>query len=271
MATRYCNLLRHFLNNCAAILGYGKRNQLFSLIVWYLNSINNLKNDSVMKRQILFSLVALMLTASQIVAQDTTHTILKLNRPQYLGLYIAPEMQYGQLNSGFTPFGGASAMLLIGKRFAIGMTAQRSLNESYSPKGVSPLYLQGGFGGLKMEYTAKPNAAIHMSFPLVVGMGFASTDSTLNRGRHLDNRDYGNGNRFGNNNFVVIQPGIQVEGNLIRYAKFFVGASYRIAIANSNNSTTIPTNTLSGVSINAGLKLGLFDFYIGKKQQTAVN
>ena len=223
-----------------------------------------------MKKQFLLTLAAVLLLASQIVAQDTTHTLLKLTRPQYLGLYVAPEVQYGQLNSGFTPFGGASAMLMIGKRFAIGVTAQRSLTESYSPKGVSPLYLQGAFGGLKMEYTAKPNAAIHVTFPLVIGAGFASVDSTLNSGGHFENHMTRNGDHFSDNTFVVIQPGIQVEANLIRYAKVFVGANYRVAIANTGNAANIPSNTLSGVSVNAGLKLGLFDLFIGKKQ-AAVN
>ncbi len=219
-----------------------------------------------MTKQFFLSTAVLLLFASQMVAQDTTHTLLKLVRPQYLGLYIAPEVQYGQLNGGFTSFGGASAMLMVGKKFAIGVTAQQSLSESYSPKGVSPLYLQSAFGGLKLEYTAKPNAAVHVSFPLVIGAGFASVDSTLNRGGNFENHKYNNGRDFSDNMSVVIQPGIQVEANLIRYAKVFAGASYRVAIANSNNAANIPSNTLSGVSINAGLKLGLFDLFIGKKQ-----
>jgi hypothetical protein len=222
-----------------------------------------------MTKQFLLPLAAVLLMTTQIVAQDTTHTLLKLVRPQYLGLYVAPEVQYGQLNSGFTSFGGASAMLMIGKRFAIGVTAQQSLTESYSPKGVAPRYLQGAFGGLKMEYTPKPNSAIHVSFPLVIGAGIARVDSTLNKGGKLENHKYNNGKDFGDNTFFVIQPGIQVEANLIRYAKVFVGANYRVAVASSGNAANIPSNTLSGVSVSAGLKLGLFDLFVGKKQ-TAV-
>jgi hypothetical protein len=232
--------------------------------------INILNFDFDMTKQFLLSVATVLLMATQIVAQDTTHTLLKLTRPQYLGLYVAPEVQYGQLNGGFTAFGGASAMLMIGKRFAIGVTGQGSLDESYSPKGVAPKYMQGAFGGVKMEYIAKPNSAIHVSFPLVIGAGMVSVDSTLNKGGQSEHHLYNNGKDFGDNTFVVIQPGIQLEGNLIRYAKFFVGGSYRIAVASSGNAANIPSNSLAGLSVNAGLKLGLFDLFIGKKQ-TAVN
>jgi hypothetical protein len=51
---------------------------------------------------------------------------------------------------------------------------------------------------------------------------------------------------------------------MIRYLKLFGGANYRLAFNNSN--ATIPKNTFSGLSLNLGVKVGLFDYWIGKKQ-----
>ena len=219
-----------------------------------------------MKKVIFIMTTVCLAFFSKMQAQDTTHTLLKLSRPSYLGLYIAPEYQYGQLSGDFTSMGGSSVMLLVNKRFAIGGTMQRSLDAQFSPTNLSPLKAQTTFGGLKMEYTAKPNSAVHVSFPLVVGMGIVRADSTLGYGR---NSDFGERNgRFNTqaNRFVVVQPGIQLEGNLFRYAKIFAGANYRVAFQQEANNTKISSNALQGFSANVGLKLGIFDYKVRQKK-----
>jgi hypothetical protein len=165
--------------------------------------------------------------------------------------------------------GGVSAMLLFNKRLAVGVTASHSMDRRFSPSGVSPLYLNANFGGLKLEYTVNPNSALHVSFPLTVGMGSARADSLVSRPRTpgfepgAGNRPFRGGDRFG-----VVQPGIHLEANLSRFAKLYAGASYRISWENSNRSATVlPTNTLQGVSLEAGLKVGLFDWKVKKKQK----
>jgi hypothetical protein len=207
------------------------------------------------------------------IAQDTVHTLLKLKLPKTLGLYIAPEFSFGQLSSSFTPLAGASAMLLIDKRFALGVTAQTSIDRNFSPTNVAPLFLKSRFEAIKLEYTFNPDAAIHISFPLTIGMGSASLDSSNGKSFPRDSLD----NHFGRNdkkdkgfesNIFVIQPGLNIEGNIIKYVKMFVGVSYRIAINTNNNSVVnaVNTSTLQGLSINLGLKVGLFDFSLRKKK-----
>ena len=215
-----------------------------------------------------FFLMAFMFLATSIksIAQDTTHTLIKLVRPQYLGLYVAPEYQYGQYNGTFTSTAGGSMMLLLNKKWGIGVTGQQSFSETFSPSGVKPLVLTTQFMGGRLEYTPKPNAAVHVTFPLVVGIGSASIDSLnkSNGGSHSHFESGFNGDRDGNE-YVVVQPGIQFEANLLRFIKFFAGANYRLAFQSGNAKTTLHKNTLQGASVNAGLKLGLFDFYIGKR------
>lgn len=209
-------------------------------------------------------MVLLSVTGS--FAQDTMRMLIRPAKVRYLGLYVAPEYQYGQLNNTFTSLGGASAMLLFNKRFAIGVTAQHSLERRFSPAGVSPLYLNANYGGLKLEYTVNPNGAVHISFPLTIGMGFARADSLQSRqhtpGFEPGNRPFRGGDRYG-----VIQPGIHLEANLFRYAKLFAGASYRIAWENSSRTAVLPSNTLQGLSLEAGVKVGLFDWQLKRKQK----
>jgi hypothetical protein len=164
-------------------------------------------------------------------------------------------------------------MLLIDKRFALGVTAQTSIDRNFSPTNVAPLFLKSRFEAIKLEYTFNPDAAIHISFPLTIGMGSASLDSSNGKSFPRDSLD----NHFGRNdkkdkgfesNIFVIQPGLNIEGNIIKYVKMFVGVSYRIAINTNNNSVVnaVNTSTLQGLSINLGLKVGLFDFSLRKKK-----
>ncbi|MEO5583518.1 MAG: hypothetical protein ABIR66_12570 [Saprospiraceae bacterium] len=46
-----------------------------------------------------------------------------------------------------TSIGGVSAMMLINRKWCIGVTALESLNRSFSPEDIAPLYLRTHYGG----------------------------------------------------------------------------------------------------------------------------
>lgn len=183
----------------------------------------------------------------------------KLN---YLGVYIAPEYQFGQVGGVFTSLAGGSFMLQFNKKFAVGMTGYSSFrNQSTGVDGM--------FGGLKFEYTVKPDAAIHVSFPLVVGMagnGFHFGEFGENHGGMRGNKgdfdpnDNEIDDSFSNTKYRLIQPGVVAEANLSRFAKAFVGANYRFAFDNNGLNTDY-----KGFSANIGIKLGIFDYAVNRK------
>lgn len=197
-------------------------------------------------------------------AQDTTQTLFKLIKPQTIGFYLAPEASYGQVRGSMTNIGGMSAMVIFNKKWAIGVTSQMLASRNFIPTAISPNYMRASWAGGKIEYTLNPDKLIHVSFPLTIAGGRASADSLYSRwDRH------GEWNRFRSSNansFVVIQPGINVEMNLIRFAKLYVGANYRLSFLTENNSALLPANSLQGYSINAGLKLGLFSMNLKRKK-----
>lgn len=222
-----------------------------------------------MKKVVFIIIIVCLATTFKTVAQDTTRTLFKLIKPQTLGLYVEPEMSYGQLRGSMTGFGGASAMLLLNKKWALGATAQMSLSDNFVPKAVSPLVVQSFLAGGKIEYTPMPDALVHISFPLMVGVGEASADSLGTKGerngRYHDNGFLGQ-NHDNSNAYVVVQPGIHLETNLMRFAKLYVGANYSLSFLTDNQTALLPANTMQGFSINAGLKLGLFDFKLNRKK-----
>lgn len=230
--------------------------------------------------KIAFSITtACLIMTLSAVAQDTMQTFLKFTRPQTIGLYVAPELSYGQLRGSMTSFGGASAMFLMNKKWALGATAQMNLKENFVPKILNSLAVQSFFIGGKIEYTPKPNARIHASFPLIIGTGEASIDSVVTKGNDSFEEDMGSGEdspEYGGENsrtnaFMLVQPGIHLEANLMRYAKFYVGVNYRLSLLIDNQTTLLPANTLQGFSITAGLKLGLFDFKLQHKKTIPAN
>ncbi len=245
-------------------------------------------------------LLAMMCMAANTYAQDNKETktllggkkVKPFRKINYLGLYVAPEIQYAGLAGGFTPMGGVSAMLQINKKWGVGGVAYTSF-EDYTPTKLSTektYIFDAQFGGLKLEYTAKPNALVHVSFPLIIGAGMAKIDSVGKKeGRDMfeENDQKGEGMHFEGNKrgrrddgednlFYVIQPGIHLEMNVIKYAKVYLGASYRIAAGKSDAASTnpllIPTSSqMNGFAVHAGIKVGLFDFNIRKKKVTPEN
>lgn len=214
----------------------------------------------------------------------------KLGKLNYLGLSVGGEVQYSMLAGQFTPMAGVSGMVHFNKKFGIGAAAYTTLDEKFAPTSLNAskaLSLNNVYGGLKLEFTPKPDAKIHLSFPLLVGMGMARVDSVDNLdeqeddyttdpipGMEDDREDDGSRDSYGSDYFVI-QPGINVEVNLIRYVKFTLGASYRIVptISHDNTATTeaaypAPTaSQLGGLNVSAGLRIGLFDYHLGHRRR----
>lgn len=257
-----------------------------------------------MKSKNLIRLVfAMVCVANGLYAQNSNETKTLLSSKNFkpfskiktVGLYVAPEIQYAGLAGSFAPMGGLSVMIQANQKWGIGATGFSTLGD-FTPTKLSSTKaynFDAKFGGLKLEYTPKPNALIHVSFPLVIGGGMAQIDSVganyneKNAGdmygekvKNETDIQYGGndekGKLGGDNMFFMIQPGVHLETNIFKYSKIFVGANYRIAAGKSGASNTnpalIPTsNQLSGFSVNFGVKVGLFDYNIRRNKTTKEN
>jgi hypothetical protein len=222
-------------------------------------------------------------TTVSVLAQDSTKLSVKTQKLQYLGFYVAPEFQYGQLKNSFTEWSGMSGMLLFNKTFGIGATAMVSTKHNYSPSGVSPLYLRSAYAGLKTEYIIKPNSRVHFNANLVLGGGGSMLDSVAmehggrgsrhnkKRGHDHDRNNDHNHDRHNSSvahaHYYIIQPGIQAEANVFRFMKVFAGAQYRLAIKSGTTSELLPASTMQGFSTSIGVKLGIFDYKLGKNKK----
>lgn len=220
----------------------------------------------------------------------------KLGKLKYLGLSVGGEIQYSMLAGQFTPMAGVSGMIHFNKKFGIGAAAYSTLAENFAPTSLNAtkaLALNTMYGGLKLEFTPRPDAKVHVSFPLLVGVGMAQVDSLNSHdgqehdyhmdpvtGLENDQEDYDNHkgtHDYGGTDYFVIQPGVNLEVNLIRYVKFTLGASYRIvptvSKGDANTVAADPVLTasqLSGLNVTAGLRIGLFDYQLGRRRKNKV-
>jgi len=233
-----------------------------------------------MMKKMIF-IVLLSVSCMQLFGQETTvmqdtvpttqtlfsKTKLKINS---WGIYVAPEFTYGQYAGDFTPMMGGSAMVVLNKKFAIGGNVSSIANRNFTPTDLSAtntMRMHARTAGLRMEYSFAPHKLVHFTIPLTIGVGRANADSTSFTGGFGPHE----GGRLGRNGagFGFIQPGVNVEMNVFKYAKLFVGANYRIATnVFGNNTANLTTSQLSGLGINAGLKLGIFDKSCKKRDKS---
>ena len=213
------------------------------------------------------SLFVILLISQGVFAQESSNkqTLLggKINK---IGLVGSLSHQYTSINGDFKPAMGGSLSLLFNEKFAIGLAGYHFGDR---PNSANALQTRGGVGGLQLEYIVKPSKLVHLSFPLLVGMGSISSDSSGNRGGQgfRPNGGKGSQGRFGvgfddfngrgdRTHFAVIQPGVNVEVNVLKYLTIFGGANYRIAL--NSNSSNFTNSKLSGVGFQLGIKAGLF-------------
>jgi hypothetical protein len=244
-------------------------------------------------KKLFFMALLLCLFTNVNVAQSTDSTLVVTNKEtktlfnsikpkvKTLGLYVAPSAQYFGAVGAYSAAQGTSFMLLFNQRFAIGASGNFSSYFTPSALNNAGLRMQYATAGAQLEYTFAPHRLIHFSVPLLVGAGMARVDSTSSVSSHDDDDDWdwhGKGrNRrsyaYEANPFFIVQPGLNIEMNVFRFAKLFIGANYRAVIGNTTVAYPVAATTakvtnsqLSGASFQIGVKLGYFDWKVKKNK-----
>ncbi|MEI6412496.1 MAG: hypothetical protein WCR52_24100, partial [Bacteroidota bacterium] len=176
---------------------------------------------------------------------------------------------------------GASGMLIFNRRWSIGVAAFGTRNIDPKLSDNSGLHFNYQAAGGILEFTPRPDRIVHLSFPLFLGAGMARLDSSEFRrnnqfegtGDHTKG-DFADGGRRGENAFFVVQPNVRVEMNLTRFARIYAGVGYRIATGGSvsypnasGGTSSLGAADLSGLSVQAGVKLGLFEVPLKRKMK----
>jgi hypothetical protein len=167
---------------------------------------------------------------------------------------------YGAFTLGYTEIENLNAILIggrgawiIGHWFALGFGGTGFINDMhYNASLDRNVNLSGGYGGLLLEPILIPWFPVHISVPVLFGAGGIAYISGYEYTDEYDDPAWVEDAT----SFLIIEPGAELEFNIVRFFRLSFGMSYRFTSAiNLYDTGTYPLNGWSG---NLTLKFGKF-------------
>jgi hypothetical protein len=187
------------------------------------------------------SLAALLLVPALAFAQD--ETLIGQNATH--GGFGGPVMRFTRIAGKDAFMMGGRGGYVVNGTFVIGGGGYGWSSERVrARRGAAGFHqLEMGYGGLELEYIARTRKLVHWNAQLMIGGGGASQDVNS----QLQVRDDG---------FFILEPGVNVEVNVISGFRTGLGVAYRMI--NGVNLPHFDDGDLSGLSAVITLKFGKF-------------
>ncbi|HNR54630.1 MAG TPA: hypothetical protein PKJ19_05660 [Flavobacteriales bacterium] len=109
-----------------------------------------------------------------------------------------------------------------------------------------------GYGGLLIEPIIAPKSPVHVSLPVIIGAGGCGYQTFHRRHDEFDPFTYSDDFQA----FFVVEPGIELELNVIKLVRVGLGASYRYTTDLDLPET--PKDALRGFNAGVTVKVGRF-------------
>ena len=174
------------------------------------------------------------------------------------GGYAAISVGYTQIDKQDVMTLGGRAAWVIDHHVALGLAGKAFMNSVFI-EGDFPnttengLYMSGGYGGFFVEPIIAPNFPIHASFPVMIGGGgFVLNDQTWHD-YNWDNEYY---EPYDWDSYFVVEPGVDIELNVVKFFRVAFGASYRFT--SNLHISEVPKDMMNGFSGSVTFKFGWF-------------
>lgn len=183
------------------------------------------------------------------------------------GGYGALMINYTSINKldGMTI--GARGAWIIDHNFALGMGGYGFMTDPKFDEVLQSQYqINGGYGGLLFEPIVGAKRPIHLSFPILIGAGGVAYTKHW---QELDpNYDYDTVYES-SDAFFVLEPGIEIEFNMLKFFRLALSTSYRytsdISLKYKDDTIGAPdpnvigtSNMLRGWNFGLAMKFGKF-------------
>jgi len=208
-----------------------------------------------MKNIIFLSLLSILsLTAFSQEEKKEMKTLFKNSNGGKIehGFYGGFHLGYSYINSENAIIGGIRGAWIIDHHLAIGLRGQGFSNSINKYEDKENGSLSGGYGGFFIAPIIAPNSPIHVSFPIFFGFGGAS----------LKTDSFWSVNEYEFDSYVVFEPGIDVDLNIVKILRISFGASYRltngVVFENIRTKDAPPKNAIDGVNFLVSFKFGKF-------------
>jgi hypothetical protein len=180
-----------------------------------------------------------------------------------LGYFIELNGAYAQFGHKGVFLPGMSMGLILNHHWTIGLTGSfvGNSNGAQFHRGHQDTTrmnkhgsgLNGGYGGLLLEYTLFPRSKVHVSFPLTIGTGniYSSRNGHLGDSTDSQKKWYHHGEQF-----LVIEPGVKLEVNVVKKLRIGLGISYRYSPERDHRITS--PDMLNQLTGKLSLRFGKF-------------
>lgn len=168
---------------------------------------------------------------------------------------------YGGIGLGYTTIDSKPALVfdarggvILGHSFSIGIGGAGFINTyEYDLTLNRDVSLVGGYGGFYAEPIILPNSRVHLSFPVLFGIGGAAYTSWVKD----NNNDFTQDSNVEETDvFLVIEPAAELEFNFTRFFRMAAFLSYRYA--SDLDLTSVGPEPLNEFSAGLRFKFGKF-------------
>lgn len=194
------------------------------------------------------------------------HQTLFSNKNSF-GAYIGFTNGFGMYNEEIGYVTSCRLMFVTNHSFGIGfggkafVTMPEETPYTGTNTNITETYTMqsGAYGGLYLEPVIQSMKPIHISFPILLGMGGVARtewDNTSFEENYDYDYDYYNDNIMGGF-FLVLEPGAEVEFNIAKWLRIGAGACYRFTseIEGFDTEDMMPMN---GFNYELSIKVGWF-------------
>ncbi len=212
-------------------------------------------------------LAGMFASTSSISAQDSTdarmRTLFGSDRQTHNGGWGAPTAAYTRVMDQDAMLVGLRGGWIIDHRFTLGLAGYGLVtpveNAPYDAHLIAEgrqLFghscLRGGYGGLLIEPIIAYRSPVHISLPLIIGAGGCGYQTYTDLPDDFDPFTYKDDVQA----FFVIEPGIDLEINMVKLVRLGVGASYRYTTDIDLPGT--PEDAMRGFNASVSVKVGVF-------------
>ncbi len=208
------------------------------------------------------SMVAILfvLLTSFIYGQEKTETneIQTLfSSHQGIGFYGGFSLGYSQIDNQDALVSGGRLALIFNHSTAIGLAGYGFVNDldsyEWNNEAEVRLSLAGGYGGLFVEPILNGLKPVHLSFPVLLGIGGITQIAKIPSG----DWGYPTYESIEEDLFFIVEPAIELEFNMARFFRTALTVSYRYT---SDIELTVVTDpdVLKGLHFGLNFKFGKF-------------
>ena len=177
-----------------------------------------------------------------------------------MGWWISPDFAWTKFNGKDGFLGGMSGGVILNHSYSIGGALYGiipSQNLRFSGiNDTADVYLYGGYGGLKLEYRLNSLKLFNIAFPLLIGGGGIAYSTWGPKDWYSTSYDKNYDNSYIWDSFFVIEPGVAIGINILKFMRLDAGVSYRFTSGIDLPETG--SDNLNSLNVNLSLKFGKF-------------